>query len=163
MKKYFECLVLGIFIVCLAGLCFLRFSPNYDIYPGKGESMIPTLNTGDLIITKSLQGAVAPGMIIKYEYDKELVTHRVISVNGPNLVTKGDANDEPDPWQVSISDVKGVYLFKIPYLGYLSIIKLFGKIPLGALLVGLFLIYEIGDKESALRRAFRRVMKGGEK
>lgn len=36
------------------------------------------------------------------------------------LVTKGDAAEDADPWAVSVSDVKGVYLFKIPYVGYMT-------------------------------------------
>jgi signal peptidase len=43
-----------------------------------------------------------------------------MSANADNLVTKGDMMEDPDPWSVSMSKVNGVYLFKIPYAGYLS-------------------------------------------
>jgi hypothetical protein len=43
----------------------------------------------------------------------------VLAVNGNTLVMKGDALDKPDPWQVTVSSAKGIYMFKIPYIGYL--------------------------------------------
>jgi signal peptidase len=49
-----------------------------------------------------------------------LIIHRVIEVKDGNIQTKGDANESADPWLVSISDVKGVFQFKVPYLGFLS-------------------------------------------
>jgi signal peptidase len=86
--------------------------------------MRPAINMGDLIITGPvdgpLNGEVKEGRIITYSHDAELVTHRVQSVNHSSLVTKGDAVEDPDPWPVHISDVTGVYLFKIPCVGYFT-------------------------------------------
>ena len=114
-------IVLGL---VLAGLAFLYFSPGHNLYLVRSESMRPTINMGDLIITNPfngpINGEIKPGTIVTYEYSKELVTHRVKSIDGETLVTKGDANEDADPWQVSPSDVRGTYLFKIPYVGYLT-------------------------------------------
>jgi len=108
----------------LAGLAFVYFVPGYNLYLVRSESMKPAINMGDLIITGPLNGPingeVKPGTIVTYEYKKELVTHRVQSIDGTALVTKGDAVEDPDPWSVTVSDVKGVYLFKIPYVGYVT-------------------------------------------
>lgn len=86
--------------------------------------MKPAINIGDMIVTGPLNGplngGVKPGMIVSYEYGKELVTHRVLSVDSDTLVTKGDAAEDPDPYPVTVSQVSGIYLFKIPYIGYLS-------------------------------------------
>jgi len=85
--------------------------------------MDPAIRTGDIILTGPAEGflsrEIAPGTIITYKRGKDLVTHRVESMDGDKLVTKGDALEEPDPWQVNVSDVIGTYLFKIPYIGYL--------------------------------------------
>ena len=85
--------------------------------------MKPAINMGDMIVTGPvngpLNGEVEAGTIVTYEHGKETVTHRVLSVDGDALVTKGDAAEDPDPWAVTLSDVKGTYLFKIPYVGYL--------------------------------------------
>ena len=108
--------------VIIAGFAFIYFSPGYDTYLVRSESMKPAINIGDMIITGPMNGPfdgeVKPGAIVTYEHGKGLVTHRVLSVDGSNLVTKGDATEEPDSWEVTMSDVKGVYLFKIPYVGY---------------------------------------------
>jgi len=44
----------------------------------------------------------------------------VLSVDGSTLLTKGDAVEDADPWPVSLSDIRGIYLLKIPYIGYVS-------------------------------------------
>ncbi len=167
MKKYFEFFVLGILIFYLAVFWFLPSSSNYSVYFGEGESMTPTFNTGDLLIFKSPEGKVKPGMIVVYEHKEKTRSHRVISVDGQNLTTKGDGKEEPDPWSVSTSDVKGVYLFKIRFLGYLLTFVVetpFGEILLSTFLIvilaGLFIVYEIINKNSALRRTFRNLAKG---
>jgi hypothetical protein len=41
-------------------------------------------------------------------------------MEGSKLTTRGDAVEDPDPWDVTLSDVRGVYLFKIPSVGYLT-------------------------------------------
>jgi len=114
-------IILGI---VLAGLAFLYFTPGYNLYLVRSESMKPAINMGDLIITGPLNGTIngdiKPGTIVTYEYSKELVTHRVQSIDGKTLVTKGDAVEDADSWPVTVSDVRGVYLFKIPFVGYLT-------------------------------------------
>lgn len=82
--------------------------------------MQPAINMGDMIITGPPGGEVEPGTIITYHRGEELVTHRVIAVEGDTLVTQGDAVEDPDPWPVTLSDIEGIYLFKIPYIGYIA-------------------------------------------
>ncbi|MFC1965529.1 signal peptidase I [Chloroflexota bacterium] len=117
-------IVLTILVLLLAGFAFLHFSPDYNLYMVRSESMKPTINMGDLIINGpmdgSINGELKPGTIITYEYRNDLVTHRLYSIDGKALVTKGDATEDPDPWSVALSDVRGVYLFKVPYVGYLT-------------------------------------------
>ncbi|MFC1939137.1 signal peptidase I [Chloroflexota bacterium] len=124
MKKILSRLVLTVLVLVLAGFGFLHFLPGYDLYMVRSESMKPTIEMGDVIINSHLDGTkngeVKPGAIITYEYKKELITHRLLSIDGETLVTKGDATEDPDPWPVSLSDVRGIFLFKIPYVGYLT-------------------------------------------
>ena len=79
---------------------------------------------GDMVVTGPLNGPIngkiAPGMIVTYEHGEELITHRVQSIDGNALAVKGDAAEDPDSWPVTLSDVKGIYLFKIPYVGYVT-------------------------------------------
>jgi signal peptidase len=100
---------------------FLYLSPDYDLYVLRSESMKPTLNMGDVIIAGPASGSpLTPGTIVTFVRNRELVTHRVVSIDGNNVSTKGDALEEADPWLVPISDIKSIYLFKIPYLGYVT-------------------------------------------
>ena len=112
-------IILGL---AIAGLAFIYFMDGYNLYLVRSESMTPAINMGDLIITgpanNQINGEVKAGTVVTYEYGKELVTHRVQSIDGNALVTKGDAVEDPDPWAVSMSDVRGIYLFKIPFVGY---------------------------------------------
>ncbi len=117
--KVFGWLVSIVLAIIIASFLFVFFSPDYDMRLVRSESMKPAINMGDMVITGPSGGEVEPGTIVTYQQGSELVTHRVLSVDGDTLVTKGDAVEDPDPWQVTLSDVKGVYLFKIPYIGYL--------------------------------------------
>ena len=122
--------------VVVAGLGFIYFSPDYSMYLVRSESMKPAINMGDMIVTGSVDGVLGAGFesgtIITYELGEHIVTHRVLAIDGDTLVTKGDAMEVPDPRPVSMSQVSGIYLFKVPYVGYLSS---FMRTRLGWLLV----------------------------
>ena len=118
--KIFIWLVTGVLALVLAIVAFLYFSPDYDMRLVRSESMEPAINMGDMVVTGPLGEGVEPGSVITYQRGEEIVTHRVLSVDGGTLVVKGDAVEDPDPWPVTLSDVRGVYLFKLPYLGYVA-------------------------------------------
>ena len=122
--KILSRVIIAMLVFILVGLGFLYFVPGYNMYLVRSESMKPAINMGDLIISGPVGGPVsndiAPGTIVTYEYHDELITHRIEGIDGTTLITRGDAIDNPDPWQVTISDVRGVYLFKVPYVGYLT-------------------------------------------
>jgi signal peptidase len=108
----------------VAVLAFLYLSPTYNAYIVRSESMTPTLNLGDMVVVGTPGGFfshhIAPGTIITYRLEGSVVTHRVQSMDGNSLITKGDAVEKADPQMVPTSQVVGVFLFKIPKLGYLS-------------------------------------------
>ena len=115
--------VTSVLILFIAGLGFIHFVPGYSFSLVRSGSMTPAINVGDVIITRPASGAgvdgnIKPGAIVMYTHNSELITHRVVSVNGSTLSVKGDALEHPDPWPVIVSSVQGVYLFKIPYIGY---------------------------------------------
>jgi len=58
--------------------------------------MEPAFNVGDVIIAGPLgSDDIKPGVIVTYAMGKTLITHRVLSVDGNTLITKGDANKPP--------------------------------------------------------------------
>ena len=122
MKKAAERVFTVILGLILAGLLFVYFSPDYDMHIVRSESMKPAINMGDVIFTGPvggpIKGNLESGAVVTYRSGQALVTHRVVSVDGNGIVTKGDAVEDADPLPVSMAQVKGVYLFKIPRLGY---------------------------------------------
>jgi len=124
MKKAAGNVATVILVLVIAGFTFIYFSPDYNAYMVRSESMTPAINMGDMVITGPPDNPfgkdISPGAVITYNHKGQLVTHRLLEINGDELVTKGDAVEDADPWQVTISDVQGVYLFRLPSLGYMS-------------------------------------------
>ena len=124
IKKMVNWTATAVLLLLIAVLAYIFFTPSYSLYLVRSESMRPAINMGDLIITGPvdgpINGEIKAGKIVTFSHGKELVTHRVQSINQASLVTKGDAVEDPDPWPVILSNVSGVYLFKIPYVGYLT-------------------------------------------
>ncbi|MBA7691125.1 hypothetical protein ES703_99665 [subsurface metagenome] len=161
--KVFGWVVSIILALVIAGFAFVHFSPGYDMYLVRSESMKPAINMGDMVVAGPvnglLGGEVESGTIVTYQLGEELVTHRVLSVDGDTLVTKGDAVEDPDARSVSLSDVRSIYLFKIPYLGYVADfirtkVGWFSVIVIPALLLVAFLIWSIRKE---LRRNSEKV------
>lgn len=68
---------------------------GYATFEVSTGSMAPTLNVYDIIlvqITKDVQ----IGDIITYKQDNELITHRIMEIEGDTFITKGDANNTED-------------------------------------------------------------------
>lgn len=68
---------------------------GYSIFEIATGSMEPTLNVKDLIIIKITKD-VSVNDIVTYIEEDNLITHRVISINGDNLTAQGDANNSID-------------------------------------------------------------------
>jgi signal peptidase len=121
--KIFTWIISVILGLLIAGLAFVYFSPKYDMYLVRSESMTPTINMGDLIVIGPADGifsnGIGPGTIITYGYGNELITHRIISLQDGSYITKGDATEEPDSTPVKNSQIVGTYMFKVPKLGYM--------------------------------------------
>jgi len=125
MGRLIKVLAILILITIVGALAGLYFLDDYNAYVVKSDSMQPTIKSGDMVIVGSpgslLTGDIAPGEIITFERNKNLVTHRIISMEGDAIYTKGDGQEEADPWSVSrFFDVKGSYIFHIPYIGLVS-------------------------------------------
>jgi len=87
-------------------------------------SMEPTIDSGDLVVIQTIpRENLTVGQIITVRRaNGELITHRVekLDRNGTfiNIITKGDANPDPDPDVVSAEDeVLGAVRTTIPHFG----------------------------------------------
>lgn len=130
-------------------------------------SMTPHIDTGDMIldqmVTPSLARQLRVGQVITYRTRTTgntpslLITHRIVGVfkvakagsqaarkTAFAYITKGDANNVQDQSPVSPAQVVGLYIGRIPYLGYIGMAA---HKPTGfALLVILPVLYLIGGE-----------------
>lgn len=108
--------------ILLVGVRVIGLTP-YTVLSG---SMVPAYPVGSLIYVREVDAAdieVGTPLTFYVSGGAMVATHRVVEVitdNGETLyVTKGDANDMPDP-PVRYGSVIGTPVFSIPFLGYFS-------------------------------------------
>lgn len=89
-----------------------------------GHSMEPTLDPGDLVITRSCR-SYDIGEVIVYRIPKGtpgegvMVIHRITGgSNAEGFVTTGDNRDCNDPWRPLPSDIAGSHFRTIPNVGH---------------------------------------------
>jgi signal peptidase I len=110
------------------------------------QSMAPTINPGDIVLSLS-PDRLPPqvGDIVTYtgrRFDGTAVasfTHRIISGDAVSgFVTKGDNNPAPDTQQPTLSDISGTVFYTIPLIGKLLTPR--GLLVLVPSLFGLWLV-----------------------
>ena len=102
-------------ILVLFMLGFFKYRPIAIL----SNSMNPIFKRGDIVIYKDSKDII-PGNIIAFQYENQIIVHRVININ-EYYITKGDANNFIDHIKVKKEDILGIYQFSIKYLGYPSI------------------------------------------
>lgn len=81
-------------------------------------SMEPKIMTGSLCFVNYNDRDVAVGDIVAYKAGDITVTHRIIDATQDGYITKGDHNDTADVSPVTQEQIKGIYKFSIPNIGY---------------------------------------------
>ena len=131
LKLFFLPIFIGIifFVIDVFFQKFIQKEDNIDFFGIKPfiimtGSMEPSLNIGDMIISKHIsQNEIQIGDIITFclEDGKETVTHRIIDITEQDGITfyqtKGDNNNSPDPELVKFENIVGKYDFKIKGVG----------------------------------------------
>ncbi len=154
-------IIVALFVVIAALLLGVRLF-GYTPYVILSPSMTGTYNPNDLVYTRKADfDDIQVGDVITFKYYNEeekteiAITHRVYSINTEQhwLITKGDANTEPDFAPVSAENVLGVVKFSIPKLGRLSLYlsTASGKFAAVAVLLAILLITSIPDIVSSLQ------------
>ncbi|HWJ50496.1 MAG TPA: signal peptidase I [Solirubrobacteraceae bacterium] len=113
-------LALALLVVLLLG-SLAGYRPLVE-YSG---SMHPTIDAGDLLITRTAPAlSIHPGAIVTFNdpaLHGRLVTHRVVAVHGSRarlqFLTRGDANATPERWSVSRAGEVDVVRARIPEVG----------------------------------------------
>ena len=141
MKKTFECIgfIIALIIIVAAVLTYLTPHFGWRVDAVLSGSMEPELKVGSLVVTCPAEPEdIEIGDIITFRQatvTNGMASHRVISISKNSPIyfqTKGDANEDPDPYTVYPSYVEGVVKYHIPYLGYFTD---FAKTRLGLLLL----------------------------
>ena len=107
-------------------------------------SMEPTLSKGDLIIVKEQPEYVVDDVVV-YQDGSGLVVHRIIAMDGENVVTQGDANNAADA-PVSAGALKGIMIAAIPGVGTFANML---KTPIGTVALVALAIFTM---ESSFRK-----------
>ncbi len=144
--------------LALAGVLAPAFGWRLDVV--QSGSMSPAIGVGDLVITSPCDADnIHAGDVVCFRSGSTLVCHRVVSVNGTDrtLITKGDANEGPDPSPVAFDNVIGRVVVNVPCLGY---IVSFIKSPFGwALIILLALLIMVTGGEG--RDPKKKDLEGG--
>ena len=118
------------------------------------------IEAGDLILVKNADpNALEVGDVIAYMSGRTTVTHRITAIDTAEdgevlFTTKGDANEVEDTEPVTVDQLVGMYLGRIPKIGDFA---LFLQQPLGMLVfIGIplfaFVIYDILRRQRYARR-----------
>lgn len=93
------------------------------------NSMNPSITSGTLIVSKPNKIYKVTDIIAYKEINPStktetgrIITHRIVEVKSDGFVTKGDANEFPDPGEVKREQVLGSVFLVVPNLGFLDII-----------------------------------------
>lgn len=132
----------------LVGNISTKFDGVYNLikfrsYVIVSNSMQPTIDPGDVIfIKKSNVEDLEVGDVITFQKENFIATHRIIEIQGENVITQGDNNNlQDDP--LSKENIIGEYMFRVPKVGY---IYSFVGSPIGMIVLGmiiaLIIIYE---------------------
>lgn len=88
---------------------------GYTIFEVATGSMSGTIEVGDVIIVKLTKDVKLEDIVV-YRQDKNFITHRIIKMDGEEIITKGDANNTEDI-PITINDIIGRVIFTVRKVG----------------------------------------------
>lgn len=118
MTRYRFCVLSGCFVTVLGALMLLLLVIpglfGIGVYEVATGSMSPGIPPGSIVYTYS-SSQLDEGDVIAYNYGDTVILHRVLDIRSDgDIITKGDANPEPDPEPVGRLDIIGTAVFVIP-------------------------------------------------
>lgn len=115
--KIISNILLTLLIIILSIYVILRFTNKMGIYKVMTGSMETGIHKGDYIFIIKTNN-YKKGDIVTYEKDNYYITHRIVKIEGNNIITKGDANNTEDE-KISKDNIIGKYLFKNDTINYI--------------------------------------------
>lgn len=132
--------VLAVLIAPIALQIGCTLLPGFGSYIVLSGSMSPELKPGSLIYTYDTND-YQPGDVVTYSRNGAIVTHRIVRSTDDGVVTKGDVNDQTDPYTVAEKQIRGEVLFSVPRYGYVLLFVSSHIFSLGLVCVGLCTMY----------------------
>ena len=123
-KEFLFFIPLTIFIFSLIYIVsgYFRY---YAIAVASG-SMEPKISKGDVVIVDKNYNEIKIGDVLAYKHDGRIIVHRIYRIVKSNneyyIYTKGDANSDYDKYKVTEDMFVGVVKFKIPIIGYPTVL-----------------------------------------
>ena len=93
-------------------------------------SMEPELSVDDFLIVVPAD-TYEVGDVVVFQNQRTAIVHRIVAINGDEIITRGDANTSDDD-PITLANIKGKVAFVVPFVGV--IINLI-KTPIGTLLL----------------------------
>ena len=116
---------------------------GYTFFEVATGSMADTINIGDVVVVK-VNDEVKENDIIVYKEENSFITHRIIKIDGQNLITRGDANNSQDK-PIKSSQILGKVIYIIPKIGIwrkiLASPEILGMIIVAIILLGIIFMY----------------------
>ena len=115
---------------------------GYTFFEVATGSMANTINIGDIVVVK-VNEAFKENDIIVYKEENSFITHRVIKIDGQDLITRGDANNSEDK-PIKSDQILGKVIYIIPKIGIwrrvLASPEILGMIIISIILLGVVLM-----------------------
>ena len=111
-------------LALLVGLAVVPGVIGYHPVGVLSGSMVPTLNVGDVAVTRAAAPAeLKIGDVVTFRANSGFITHRIIDIEespgGRLLRTQGDANATPDTELIPASAVVAKLSYRIPRIGFI--------------------------------------------
>ena len=115
---------------------------GYTFFEVATGSMANTINIGDIVVVK-VNEVFKENDIIVYKVENSFITHRVIKIDGQDLITRGDANNSEDK-PIKSDQILGKVIYIIPKIGIwrrvLASPEILGMIIISIILLGVVLM-----------------------
>lgn len=150
MKILKNIIYIILLIITLIILIFNVFSAlgksflGYRIFEVGSGSMEPTLSVNDLIIIKD-EDVFAENDIVTYRSGENYITHRIISINGDEIITQGDSNNIKDN-PINKKDIIGKYICTIKINGFIVYLFSITKFWILVFLIGILITALLPEK-----------------
>ena len=145
--------ILDVILIAAAVMLLVMPLCGYKPYIVRSGSMEPV--TGAVAYINTHDVSPVQGEIAAYTLSNgEVVTHRVMQIDGDSYTFKGDANDTEDLSVVEESQIVGTYMFSVPKIGFVLAKIQENKLYMIPILCGIGAILLLceagsGDKENS--------------